>query len=515
MKSLSQNKKSKLLSQYLDGVLSEHDQKLVGEMLSHDTGAAKELEDMRRIRDLLVGQKKIEPNPAFWTRLSAALDQHPDEENLLPFPRKYTPVAALGTIVGVLLIGLVVFQNRVSLYNFVNQKSQAVQSAYEEGFLKGTILPLLANIDNSQALEFSLSGILPLDKKHELALKVDQNAPNGYQIKLGKAGQHKSKPISVKEFCSEIAATQQQQQVIDSLVGIARRKIETSVLVGENKTVAIDPSLAQLNKEMVSNIAACLEPFQRVRFNRFLDKRNAPYSFVSKKFVPANPESIFVAMNRIPSAHQFIVFTPDTMTFAHVDAEMIRRARRSAEFSKQMKEVDQRNLELTEELLRRFANRRSQNLAEVPAPPFEVWKDANDVGIQIDRQVFGPGSEARHSVVVPMPRRLRTFTLSSPNAHVEISVFGDSVTAGEIAMDSAMTKFFNRNNLPEDNLRMMDSIFSSISLQFRTHPEALSFDSVFRSLEDARRRAFEEQKQHRLQLEKDVRYKKSAVPPER
>ncbi len=517
MKSLSQNQRSKLLSQYVDRLLSEGDRKLVEEILAHDADAAKELDQLKRIRDLLAGQKKLEPNPAFWTRLSATLDEHSEEENLLPFPRRYFPVAALGSVAGVLLIGLVVFQNRVSLYNFVTQKSRAVQSAYNEGILKGTILPLLAHVDNNQALEFSLLGTLPLDEKKELALKVDQNAPNGYQIKLGKAGQQPSTPISVREFCSEIAATDQQQQMIDSLVGMARRRIETSVLVGENKAIAIDPSLAQLNKEMVSNIAACLEPFQRVRFSRFLDKRNAPYSFVSKKFVPADPESIYIAMNRLRLSQKFMVFTPDTMTFAEIDAEMIRQARRSAEISKRVQEVDQRNLRMTEDLLRRFAERQPHT-APIPSmvpQPFEVWKDANEVGIQIDREVFGPGMDVRHSVVVPMPRRTRIYSYSSPTGHVEIGIYGDSVTPGEIMMDSAMTKFFARNNLSDYNLRMMDSIFTAMNMQFRTHPEALSFDRVFRSLEEARRRALDEQRQHQQQLEKDVRYKKAPAAHER
>ncbi len=517
MKSLSQDRKSKLLSQYLDGVLKEDDQKLVEDMLARDTNVAKELEQLKRMRELLAGQKKLEPNPAFWTRLSATLGERADEENLLPFPRKYFPVASLGGVVGVLLIGLVVFQNRVALYNFVTQKSQAVQSAYEQGVIKGTILPLLAHIDNNQALQFSLLGVLPLDKKQELALKVDQNAGNGYQIKLGKSDQRASKSISVKEFCSKIAATQQQQQVIDSLVGIARRRIENSVLVGENKAVAIDPSLAQLNKEMVSNIAACLEPFQRVRFSRFLDERNAPYSFVSKKFVPANPESIFVAMNRVPQTHRFMVFTPDTMTFARIDAEMIREARRSAAISSRMQGIEQQNLEMIESLLRNFAERqpRPGSLPPMPSQPFEVWKDANEVGIQIGREAFSPNTEMRHSVVVPMPRGLRRYSFSSPTAHVEVRIYGDSITPGEIMMDSVMTRFFNRGNLPEYNLKVMDSVFSAMNSQFLMHPEALSFDSVFRSLQEARRKAIEEQRQHRQESEKDVQYRKPPPAHER
>jgi hypothetical protein len=221
-------------------------------------------------------------------------------------------------------------------------------------------------------------------------------------------------------------------------------------------------------------------------------------------------------MNRTSSAQKFMVFTPDTMTIEHIDAEMIREVQRSAEISKRMQEVEMRNLAMAEELLRRFADRQphSEGLPSVAPQPFGVWKDANEVGIQIGRDVFGPNTERRHSVVVPMPRRLRTYSFSSPTAHIEIGIYGDSITPGEIVMDSAMTRFFNHSNLPEYNLRMMDSIFSTINSQFRMHPEALSFDSVFRTLEGARRKAFEEQRQHQQQLQRDVRYKKPPVAHE-
>lgn len=512
MESLSHHNTSTLLSQYLDGVLTDVDRKRVEDLIGRDPIVMKEFNQLKRIRSLLSEQRKLEPNPAFWTRLSTSVREHPEEDNLLPFSRKYFPTAAFGSVIGIFLIGLVIFQNRMSLLHFVTQKSQMVQSVYEEGILKGSILPLLAHIDNNQVLQFSLLGVLPLDAKQEMALKVDQNAANGYQIKIGKTVERKAKPISVKEFYAEIQATKQQQDVIDSLVGLARKRMESSMLVGENEAVAIDPALAQLNRVMVSNIAACLEPFQRVRFGRFLEKRDAPYSFVSKKFLPANPESIYVEMGRIPSGRKFMVFTPDTMTFSHIDAEMIRQAQRSAEVSVRIQGVEQRNLEVTENLLRRFAERRiaTDNMPVPPPRSFEVWKDANNVGIQIGGEIYEPRFEVRQPVVVPMPRRIRTYSMTSPTSHFEFGIYGDSVTAGEIMIDSAMTKFFKRNTPVEYNLRMMDSIFSVMNSQFQTHPGMFSLDSVLRTFEDARRRVFEENKKHQQDLQKEVHLRRNS-----
>jgi hypothetical protein len=510
MSQLSQDRLNTLLNDYLDGVLGETERTSVDELVAHDESVRRELDRLKRMRELLAGQEKLEPDFAFWTRLSATLTEKKEDDNLLPFHRKYFPSAALASVVGIVLIGTVIFQNRMSLFHFLTQKSQLVQSAYEEGILKGSIIPLLSHIDNNQVLQFSLLGVLPLDPKSETTLKVDQNSSNGYQIKLSKTSAKKSKPMTVKSFYAEIQATKQQQDVMDSLFGMARRKIESSVLVSDNHAVAIDPALAQLNRVMVSNIAACLEPFQRVRFGRFLEKRDAPYTFVSKKFVPANPESIYVEMSRVPTSRRFVVVTADTLTYANVNADVIRQAQHSAEISQQMEGLAQRNLELTEKLLRRYAERepRLDNPVRLVAPSFEVWKDANTVGIQFQREANEPQWEIRQPVVVPLLRHVQTYSMSSPAVRLQFGFYGDSVTAGEVMIDSAMVRFFNRDNSADYNLRMMDSIFTSLNSRFEMHPRAFPLDSVLRTLEEAHRRAFEEGRQRQQSVDREIRLRR-------
>jgi len=510
MKNLSRDGINTLLSQYLDGMLNDADRSLIEGLIARDQTVKQQFEHLKRLKELLSGQKKIEPNFAFWTRLSASLQKDEGEDTLLPFPRRYVPSAAVASVVGVLLIGMVIYQNRMSMFHFITQKTHVVQSAYEEGILKGTILPLFAHIDNNQVLQFSLLGVLPLDSKSDMAIKVDQNAKNGYQIKLGKTVPKAAKPITVSEFYSEIQATRQQKDIIDSLVGLARKRIESSVLVSENHAVAIDPELAELNKVMVSNIASCLEPFQRVQFGRFLERKDAPYTFVSRKFVPANPESIYAEMSRVPSAHRFVVVTEDTATFAHVNTEIIRQIQQMPEISTQVQAMARQNLEMAEQLLRHYADREPQpgTAPQVAARPFEIWKDANAVGIVFQQGSNEPVWGIQQPVVVPMPRRVHTFSVSSPTARIEFGIYGDSVTAREVMVDSAMVRFFDNNNAAEYNLRMMDSIFSSLTSRFQMHPGTFPLDSVFRAVEDARRKAFEEGKQRHDSLQREVRLRK-------
>ncbi|HEY6951089.1 MAG TPA: hypothetical protein VI758_01710 [Bacteroidota bacterium] len=508
MSRLSNDHISSLLSQYLDGVLNEQDRARVEELVAHDASVRREYDELKKIRDLLSQSTKLEPNIAFWTRLSTRIEEHKEAERLLPFPGRYLPTAALAGVVGLLLIGVVIFQNRMSLFHFMSEKSQAVQSVYEEGILKGSIYPLLSSIDNNQVLQFSLLGVLPLDAKAETSLRVDQNASNGYQIKLGKSAKKKSKPITVKDFYAEIQATDKQRQVIDSLFGLAKKRIESSVLVSDNHAVAIDPALAQLNKVMVSNIAASLEPFQRVRFGHYLEKKDAPYTFISRKVVPVDPESIYVEMNRIPSLHRFVVITADSMTYAHLNPEAIREVQRSSEAALRAGKQAEQNLEMTERLLRRYAVRepRSVRGEQIPPQPFEVWGDANTVGIDIKRELDEPRWEMREPVVIPLHRRMQGYTIATPSGRIEFGFYGDTLTANEFMMDSAMVRFFNRKSPAEYNLRTMDSIFSSFNARFQKHPGGFSLDSVLRSLEDARRRAFEEGKRQQS-IQKEARAK--------
>jgi hypothetical protein len=508
MKKLSHDDIRILLGQYLDGALADEERRHVEQMLSADDSLRREFEQLQRMKQLLAESRKTEPNIGFWTRLSTHLEKSPDEENLLPFPRKYVPVAAISGVLGILLIGAVIFQNRMSLFHFVSEKSQMVQSVYEDGILKGSILPLFAHVNDNQALQFSLTGVLPLDAKAETSLRVDQDPSKGYQIKLGKAPKKKSAPLTVNEFYAEIDANRLQRKAIDSLVGMARRRIETSVLLSENNAVAIDPGLARLNKEMVSNIAACLEPRQRIRFGRFLEKRDAPYTFISKKFVPMNPETLLVEMSRVPRPDKFLVFTADSVAIVHVNVELINRAERRSEIVGKTRGIPQQNFDMTVRLMRRYTDRepRDTNRPSLPPPGFEVWGDANAVNIRFQQGFDVPHLEISPRIVVPMPRQIRVYSVTSPAAAIEFGFSGDSISRTELLMDSAMIRFFNRTNPAEYNLRMMDSIFSMMNSHFQMHPGAFVFDSVFRSLEEAQRKAFEQQRRiHQQMREKEIR----------
>lgn len=92
---------------------------------------------------------------------------------------------------------------------------------------------------------------------------------------------------------------------------------------------------------------------------------------------------------------------------------------------------------------------------------------------------------------------------------MEFEENGESVTGREFLMDSAMVRFFNRTNPAEYNLRMMDSIFSVMNSHFEMNHRIFSLDSVFRSLQEAQRRAMEEGRARRQRMQKEIETKRN------
>jgi len=162
MKRMNKQQLHQLLSQYVDGVLSEPESQDVETILKMDASARKSVEELRRLKGLLASRNKIEPDIGFWTRFSVALEEKKKEERtLLPFPRKFLPAVGLVTATIVMAGGVFVIQNRMQLIQFFSKKSQVVQTAYKKN-ISQELLPLFSNIDKDRALQFSLFGTLSL-----------------------------------------------------------------------------------------------------------------------------------------------------------------------------------------------------------------------------------------------------------------------------------------------------------------------------------------------------------------
>ncbi|RPI02818.1 MAG: hypothetical protein EHM64_13320 [Ignavibacteriae bacterium] len=327
MKKMNTQKLDALLSQYVDGVLSESEAQRVETMLAEDASARQQVEELKSLKGLLGTQPKLNPDIGFWTRLSVTMQEQKQEEmNLLPFPRKYLPALSVMVTAVAIVAGTVIIQNRMQVAQFFSEKSLAVRSVYENKILQGSLLPLFSKVDKESALQFSLFGTLMLDNKTETALHVDEQSEKGYRIEVGNNLKRNTTRVTFDRFVAEVKPSEKQRKIIDSLLELTGRRIESSVLIGENNTMAIAPDLPKLNRLMVTNIASCLEPLQRVNFERLLEAHDAPYTVMASHASAEKTQTYCQSIPKYPQSDRFVIITPDTMMYSriHVDFDSLR-----------------------------------------------------------------------------------------------------------------------------------------------------------------------------------------------
>jgi hypothetical protein len=406
MNTLKQNSFLETLSLYVDGQLNDADAKKVERRMQEDAEVRSYVEELKRMKNLLAQQPKLEPHIGFWTRLSVELeDQKKEKPNLLPFPRKYIPAVSTAMVMVIAAVGVLVMQNKTRLAQFVNEKSMAAKEVYQKNVLQGKVLPLFSKIDKDHALQFSLFGSLPLDEKSQTTLHVDANAQKGYRIEVGKGKRQPSQAVTVEGMLADVNPTTVQRRAIDSLLTLAGKRIESSVFIGENNAVAIAQDLPKLNKFMVTGIASCLEPAQRVRFEKYLAKNDAQFS-VSKNHAPVvKAERIYQNIPQRDTDAQFVVITPDTMVFSRiqVDIQNIRR-----QMQENIAVIESRRNELIRRMMARDFNRVTRQFP-IPQPlQASSPEDENLLRVEFTDPSDGQNNSLDQVLVVPRIRHSMT-----------------------------------------------------------------------------------------------------------
>lgn len=441
MNQLSKNERFERLSAYLDHELNEAQARAVEEFLSRDPDARREFEELKSLKTLLSSRKGIPPSIGFWTRLSTELDRRKrEEENLLPFPRKFLPVVTTVAAVIVVAVGIVLYEQRTSVVDYVSQQSERVQRAVEDNVLKGSILPLFSNVDKNQALRFAMFGTIPLDAKAETELRVDEDSAKWVSINVDKSGAVKAPLVTVQDFVDEVRPTRLQLQIIDSLLDLGRHKLEGSVFVAEDRAMAVHPELSRLNRDMLSGIAATLEPDQRVKFNRFLQLKKAPYTLTGGQQTPPSMDRILSRLRLPQQTDRYVVVSPETVVVAglRIDIDSVRR---------HYYRVEERGHAVSvrvDGLIRRIAER-DGNVAqahEFPSPKVRVFGDSDAFSIQI-----GSGWEGFRNPEPEMWVKPRVPTASGIRRRPPLPVIdfhfssGDSAFFFNINVDSLMMQY--------------------------------------------------------------------------
>jgi hypothetical protein len=470
MKPRSKQELSEMLSQYIDGELTERQAREIEEYIAGNPEAARELQELQAMKKLLASKKRLPETLGFWTRLSSQIERkEKEQENLLPFPRRYLPLVYVTGVVAVLLVGFLLFQQRTSVIDYVSRQSEVVQKAVQDNVLKGTLFPLFSNVDKNQALQFALFGALPLDAKSETALRVDESADRGYRIDVGKKSVEAIPKVTMSEFVSEIKPTRRQIETIDSVLEIGRRRIESSVFVAEDRGMAIDPNIMHLNRMMLSGIASSLEPPQRVRFEKFLELRKAPYMITASRATPESPERIYHEFRQTQRTNGMIVVTPDTLMISQIQLDIDSLRRHFNSIAAVQPEIRMRFGGLIKRIAEREASFRKHIM--IRTEPLMLTGDSEAFTIEIGRVFEEMPAIARETwirprapipVTVPGRSRLRPFNFNM-NFDERDSSFMISLDLDSIMMrlqkdgpEAAFEFFMGDPNLRSRGLRSQD-----------------------------------------------------------
>ncbi|GJQ20726.1 MAG: hypothetical protein HBSIN02_10810 [Bacteroidia bacterium] len=481
MNGLSKQELRELLSLAVDGELDAERQKALDEYCSSHPEAMRELQELRRLKTLMRARGTIAPNPFFWTRLSRSLEKSAEEsENLLPFPSKFLPAASAIAIVTFIGIGITVFLQRGPLLQFISETSTEVQHAYENSILKGSILPLFANIGNDEVLQYALFGTLPLDKGSDAALRVDEASAEGYKIEVGLKAEKLNRPaVTVKDLYAEVKPTKVQAVRIDSVLKSAREKIARAGFYAENNALAIDPEITQLNRRVLSRIVGVLGPAQRKRLDRFLRERRAAYTV---DFDEPHPTELPPAVPRHASVsdrpRDYIVITPDSFAVATLafDVDSL-HGQWSVQIQSNMVQMHRK----LEEFVRAQA-RRAPIIPERTEAPVRVVGEGDVMSIEIGRIFVDEERNLPRLVVAPRGRgetffrfEMRTGTVSGDSDRLNIHPELDIEAQVRTQMDS-MVKHLER--MQDRQLRELRTRDSLRALREAAHRRAVIADSL-------------------------------------
>ncbi|HVN49526.1 MAG TPA: hypothetical protein VMU30_11995 [Bacteroidota bacterium] len=407
MKKLRQNNFLETLSLYVDGQLNKADAQAVERCMHEDAEVRSYVEELTRMKALLAKKPKLEPHLGFWTRLSVELEEQKNlKPNLLPFPRRFVPMVSIASIVVLVVAGVFVVQNRNRLTQFLNEKSVAAREVYQKKLLQGKLLPLFSKIDKDHTLQFALFGTLPLDDKTHTTLRVDGSTRNGYRIIVGQGRQRPAMPVTVEKMLAEVQPNAEQHRAIDSLLELAGKQIESSVLVDENNAVAIAQDLPKLNKFMVTGIASCLEPVQRARLEKYLAKNDAQYAININQAPVEQAEKIYQKMRPHDAEVQFVVITQDTVASSRVQIN-IQNIRQQME--ENFAAIESRRNELVRRMMARDFNRAMRNVP-TPQQPMQVSSpdDGNILQVEYPAPHEGQTNSVEQLLVAPRVRHSMT-----------------------------------------------------------------------------------------------------------
>ena len=464
MNNLTPQEFSQIVSLYLDDRLGPDEQRRFEHYLTEHPTAAREVDVLRTAQRSLASSAKVAPNDWFWLTLSQRLDAGRNRRSPYTVRRPAFVLSAV-TIVLVALIGGIYVKDAPMFHRFFQEKKDQVETV-AGSLMSGNILPLFTNVNKEEVLNFALFGSIPIDSSHTTSLQVKVAGDQGAQIRIVKT-KGTVPPVSVDEFAEALGISAGQREVVDSILGSYKEKLQNSVLVSDHDAMAIHAELAEMNRSMVTTIAASLEPLQRTRFRRFLDERKAPYSVVAVNTPTVPSHILFRSLPKVSAGKKYVVISPDQVQFAEmtVDLDSLRSHARQQE--RRIREVmTERMLAELTETERNFVHPHSA----FPDDGVRVQSTGGALQIHFESAPSSPFADFGMSELVRPRIPASAFR---PEEGAVLSVNGDSLFSFAMPADVPSLRGLKNVIRGEYRFRVVDSVINGQRVKvFITAPDS-------------------------------------------
>ncbi len=451
---LSQKEFEQIVSLYLDGELAASEAKKLEEYLASNPSAAREVDVLRTVKKSLQSKDVLPANDWFWLTLSQRIDSIHGKQQRSIFSLR--PALAFSSIAVMIMAvtGMIYMKDAPLFHQFFADKKYQAEDLYRNNIMTGDILPLFTNLNKDDILNFALFGSIDIDSSKNTSLQVKHTDEKGSQIQIVRNDARSPQKITLSEFAAEIGINSKQREVVDSILGSYKKTLQASILVSDNDEVAIHAELVELNRAMVSTIAASLELPQRSKFQKYLDIKKAPYTVVALN-TPKVPNHVI--LNKIPqiaATNNYVVISPDTVEIAHmsINVDSIREIANRVEMNPKRIE--------TERLVADLVSRHR------PAEENVVGNGVHRVRIQSSAGAFQihfenalPPNPPEYAVTEMVRPRMNIPYL--PNSGFDfVTVTGDSMFSFELPVDDQAARIVRRFPKGEFRFEIIDSLMS-------------------------------------------------------
>lgn len=236
--------------------------------------------------------------------------------------KKYIPALFLAA----LTIALMFYfkENRSDFGELVEKSKDDLLTLYTQN-----LQPLLfgTNITNEDVFNFALYQTLPIDKEQNKMLRVyEVDGTTFYHVM---PSSYKKGTENYDNFVRYMGFNESQKAKLDSILESYQPELAEAILTDEKNTVAVSPRLANLQKAILTDIAAFAREVDKLKFSSLLGGKDFAFLDYQRTYE-------FIEETKKDTAKNYLVITEDTAFTSRLEFNVLEFEEQIAALNKEM-----------------------------------------------------------------------------------------------------------------------------------------------------------------------------------